>query len=194
VTSSSIITGLIIGYVVAADQPAWQFFLACALAIISKYLIVYKKKHIFNPAAFGIFMVLLLFGTATQWKGTYAWYIILPFGIYFAQRLAKIRILAGYFLAAFILFGIQAFAQKTPLGNILNYFSYFYIFVMVIEPKTLPVKPARQLIFGAGIAILIFMLTELKVNFDVELFSLLVLNLAGFLLANKKILKKGEAG
>jgi Na+-translocating ferredoxin:NAD+ oxidoreductase RnfD subunit len=82
--------------------------------------------------------------------------------------------------------------QNIPLRHILGYLSYFYIFIMIIEPKTSPVKPGGQIIFGAGIAILIFILTEFGVKFDVELFSLLVLNIM-VLLVNKVTHKKGAA-
>lgn len=186
ITASSLITGLIIGAVLSSDQSWWKFFVACALAILSKYLIVFKKKHIFNPAVFGIFLTLILFGAFTQWKGTYAWYVLLPGGIYFAQKLGKLNIIIGYFLASFVLFGAQAIMHRIPLGHILGYLSYFYIFVMIIEPKTSPVKPVAQIIFGAGIAVLIFIFTEWGVRFDVELFSLLVLNLGTVLFLKKQ--------
>jgi len=88
-TPSSAITGLIIGYVLSSDQEWWKFLVACALAILSKYLILFKKKHIFNPAAFGILLTLALFGAQSQWAGTYLWYILLPAGIYFAKKILK---------------------------------------------------------------------------------------------------------
>jgi Na+-translocating ferredoxin:NAD+ oxidoreductase RnfD subunit len=173
---SAVISGLIIGYVLSSDQPWWVFVIAGALAIASKYVIRFHKKHIFNPAAFGIFLTLVIFGAYTQWRGTYAWYILLPCGIYFAQKIGKLRVVISYFLVSLALFGAQAIMQKIPLGHILGYFSYFYIFVMIIEPKTSPVKPREQVIFGAGIAVLIFILTASGARFDVELFSLLAMN------------------
>jgi Na+-translocating ferredoxin:NAD+ oxidoreductase RnfD subunit len=192
-TESSVITGLIIGFVLSSDQTWWKFFAACAIAILSKSLIVFKKKHIFNPAALGVFLCLILFAATTQWQGTYVWYILVPAGIYFAKKTGKLKIVASYFFAALVLFGIQALLQKTSLWNILGYLSYFYIFVMVIEPKTSPVKPGRQVIFGVGIAVLIFILIQLGVRFDVELFSLLVLNMA-VLLLDKITQKKATIG
>ena len=177
ITESSIITGLIIGYVLSSDLEWWKFLVACALAILSKQVIVFKKKHIFNPAAFGIFLAVILCGASTQWKGTYLWYVLLPGGVYFAQKIGKLKIVMSYFLVSLVLFGAQAIMQKVPLWHILGYLSYFYIFVMMIEPRTSPVKPGGQIIFGSGIAILIFIFTELGARFDVELFSLLVLNM-----------------
>lgn len=178
ITDSSIISGLIIGFVLSGDNPWWIFLLASFLAICSKYLLQLNRKHLFNPAALGIFLSLILFGASTQWKGTYLWYILLLFGLYFAYRFRKIKVLIGYALTAIGLFGVQALLQKIPLSNISGYLSYFYIFIMMIEPKTTPIKPRGQLLFGISIALLIFILTGAGARFDVELLSLLALNLS----------------
>ena len=176
ITDSSIISGLIIGYVLSSDNPWWIFILASLLAICSRHLIHFNKKHLFNPAAFGIFLTVIFFGASTQWKGTYLWYILLPFGLYFISKVQKLEVLIGYALTALSLFIIQAVMQKTSLFNIFGYLSYFYIFIMMIEPKTTPVKPSGKFIFGIGVAVLIFVLTEAGVRFDSELCVLLVLN------------------
>jgi Na+-translocating ferredoxin:NAD+ oxidoreductase RnfD subunit len=177
-TESSIITGLIVGFVLSSDEAWWKLILAAVLAIVSKYLIQIRKKHIFNPAAFGILLAILIFGASTQWNGTYLWYILLPFGLYFSYKLRKIEILISYAVVSLALFGIQAAFHRIPFAHIFGYFSYFYIFIMVIEPKTTPVKQAGKIIFGALVSGLIFVLTAIGARFDVELFSLLALNMA----------------
>ncbi|MDD5455252.1 MAG: RnfABCDGE type electron transport complex subunit D [Candidatus Ratteibacteria bacterium] len=176
ITESSVISGLIVAYVISSYGDLWKIVFAAALAILSKHLIRFRQKHIFNPAAFGIFFAIILLGASTQWKGTYLWYILAPLGIYFTYKINKLEVITGYAVISLILFGTQAFMQKVPLWNIWGYFSYFYVFVMVIEPKTTPVKPIGKYIFGAGIAVLIFILTEIGIKFDVELLSLLVMN------------------
>ena len=178
ITESSVITGLIVGYVLSADSVWWKLAAAAALGILSKFLIRFNKKHIFNPAGFGIFLTLILFGASTQWRGTYAWYIVVPFGFYFASKIRKIEIIAGYAMVSILLFGAQAILQKVAFWNIFGYFSYFYIFVMLIEPLTTPSNPIGKFLFGALTALLIFILTETGIKFDVELFSLLALNMA----------------
>lgn len=176
ITESSIITGLIVGYVLSSDEAWFKFVLASILAILSKYLIRFQKKHLFNPAALGLFLTIILFGANTQWKGTYTWYILLPLGFYFAYKLRKLELIIGYAIVFLALFGTQAILQKISLWEILGYNSFFYIFVMVIEPRTTPVKTAGKYLFGAGVAILIFVLTQVGVKFDVELLSLLAMN------------------
>ena len=190
ITESAIITGLIVSFVISSDEALWKLICACAAAIISKHLVCFRKKHIFNPAAFGIFLTFILFGVSLQWRGTYAWHILLPFGIYFAYKIKKIEVVIGYAVISLILFAAQAFLHKYSLLNIFGYFSYFYIFVMIIEPKTTPTGLMGKLIFGTGIAILIFILTEAGAKFDVELFSLLVMNAAVPLL-NRTLPRKG---
>lgn len=188
-TSSSIITGLIIGFVISSDQPWWILTIASLLAICSKHLIRVKQGPLFNPAAFGIFLVMIFLSAKTQWRGTYLWYILLPAGIYFVYKIRKLELLFSYGIVALFLFGFQAILQKSSLGNIFWYLSYFFIFIMLIEPKTTPIKSRGKKLFGACVAVLIFSLTNLGVKFDVELLSLLACNFASPLfniLSNRK--------
>lgn len=178
INDSSIISGLIIGFVLYSRQPLWVFLLASLFGIGSKHLIRIRGRHLFNPAAFGIFITTIFFAAPTQWKGTFVWYVLAPFGVYFSYKINKLQVLIGYFLTTMLLFGTQALVQRVPLLDIFGYLSFFYIFVMVIEPKTTPIKPWGKLIFGAGAALLIFILTQAGVKFDAELASLLILNLS----------------
>ncbi|MCM8831700.1 MAG: RnfABCDGE type electron transport complex subunit D [Candidatus Omnitrophica bacterium] len=188
---SAIITGIIIAYVLSSDCGIGKLLLADTLAIGSKYLIRFKNRHIFNPAAFGIFIPIFFLNTYTHWKGTYLAYIIVFVGIYFAYRLKKIEIIISYIISSSLLFYGKTFLQNKELWNIFGYFNYFYIFIMVIEPKTTPLSIIGKYIFGAGLAIFIFIFTELGVKFDVEVFSLLVMNLTVPIL-NRVALKGGN--
>jgi len=177
ITSSSVITGLILGIVLASDQQWWTYFLAALASIGSKNFIRIKGNHLFNPAAFGIVFAILLFGANTQWKGTFIWYILAPIGLYFINKIKKLELLTSYFLVAFVLFFVEALLHKTPILNILWMFNYFFIFIMLIEPKTTPIKRVEKILFGACAAIAIFVFSEIGLPCDVELSALLVLNL-----------------
>ena len=104
ISDSAIISGLIIGYVLAADGPWWSFLAAAYIAITSKYLLRFAKKHIFNPAAFGILLTTIIFGVSTEWKGTYSWYVLVPFGLYFTYKIRKIEIILSYAVISLLLF------------------------------------------------------------------------------------------
>ena len=176
-SESACISGMIIALVLSAHNPWWLFFFAGSVAILSKYFLRLKNKHIFNPAALGIMASIILFGAVTEWKGTYSWYILVPFGLYFAYRVRKIGLLLGYALTTYILFGAACIAEHTSSFLVFGWVSYFYIFVMLIEPKTTPVRPWGKFLFGAAAALLIFVFTGMGVRFDVELATLLALNL-----------------
>jgi Na+-translocating ferredoxin:NAD+ oxidoreductase RnfD subunit len=175
--SSAVISGLIIGFVLVSDQPWWLIMLASVLAISSKFLIRFRGRHLFNPAAFGVFVSMLAFGASTQWKGTYVWYVLVPVGLYFIYKIRKMELLAAYAAVALLLFGSQAVVQHVPLRTIFGYLSFFFIFIMLIEPKTTPIKPLGKALFGAAAAVFIFVFTEMGVRFDAELCTLLLLNL-----------------
>jgi Na+-translocating ferredoxin:NAD+ oxidoreductase RnfD subunit len=190
ITESAVITGFIIGYVLSSDEVWFKFVLAASLAILSKHFIRFQNKHVFNPAAFGIFLSTVLFGVSTQWIGTYVWYIVVPFGIYLTYKIRKLELVAAYAAVFLLLFGANAMMQKTSVLNVVGYASYFYIFIMLIEPKTAPAKLAGKYLFGAGAAVVLFVLTQAGARFDVELFSLLAMNAAAPWL-NKIALKNG---
>ena len=177
-SDSAVITGLIIAFVLGSGQGLFIYVLASVLAIVSKYVVRIQKRHIFNPAAFGIFSAILLFSATTQWKGTYQWYIILPAGLYFAYRIHKLGLLAGYAVTALSLWGVQALLEHVNILYIFGYFSYFFIFIMLIEPKTTPIRKAGKILFGGIVALVIFIFTEAGLGFDVELLSLLIGNAA----------------
>jgi Na+-translocating ferredoxin:NAD+ oxidoreductase RnfD subunit len=175
-TDSSVITGLIIGFVLSGYQPLRVLALASVFAIASKHIIRINKKHLFNPAACGIFLTILFFHAFTQWRGANFWYILIFLGAYFTYKVRKLEIFVSYTLTFLILFVIQGIVQKTQL-DIFSFLNYFFIFIMLIEPKTTPIKLVGKIIFGTGVAILVFVLMAFEVRFDAFIPSLLVLNL-----------------
>ncbi|MCM8824146.1 MAG: RnfABCDGE type electron transport complex subunit D, partial [Candidatus Omnitrophica bacterium] len=94
-------------------------------------------------------------------------------------------------ILSFLLFGWQTLSQNRSLEDIWGYLSYFYIFIMVIEPKTSSIDIIGKYIFGIGLAIFIFVFTGLGARFDVELFSLLIMNASVPLLS--RIVLKSDA-
>lgn len=167
IDDSSVISALIIGFVLSSLAPWRLFSLASIFAVASKHIIRFNRRHIFNPAGLGICLAVLLFGGFTKWNGASAWYIMLPFGVYFVYKVQKLEIIIAYLLAFLILFGIKG----------IGYLNYFFILVMLIEPKTTPVKRKGKIIFGFGAAILLFILSKFNFRYEAEICSLLAMNL-----------------
>jgi len=187
---SAVITGLILGLVLASNQPKYVYVLAAFLAIGSKQIIRIKEKHIFNPAAFGILLTTLLLHANTQWLGTYLWYVLAPVGLYFIYKLRKLELLISYLVTATLLWTIQSLIQKINPLYVFGYLSYFFIFIMLIEPKTTPITKLGKIIFGILVGVTIFILTQIGIRFDAELASLLLANTMVVFLNNLKTKKK----
>ena len=176
VSESSVITGLIVGLVIYSRDPWYVPAAAAVVGIVSKWVLRLRGRQVFNPAAFGILTVTVLLSASTQWLGTYQWPVLVPAGLYFAYRLRRLPLLAAYAVTALGIFAVQAAGQGVPLAQIFGYLSYFFIAIMLIEPRTTPRPWAGQVAFGAGVAAGIFALTELGAGLDVELAALLTAN------------------
>ena len=185
ITESSVVSGLIIGYVLSSSQTWWIVVLASALAIASKHLIRLNARRIFNPAGFGVLAATFLLGAITEWKGAFIWYLIIPFGVYFSFKIRKLELVAGYFIVSFILFGSQAIINKVNITDIFGYLNYFFIFIMLIEPMTTPITHYGKIIFGSGAGALIFVLYLLGIK-EAEIVSLLCFNLLTPLLNKRR--------
>ncbi|MCM8779364.1 MAG: RnfABCDGE type electron transport complex subunit D [Candidatus Omnitrophica bacterium] len=175
--SSAIITGLIVAEVLDYHQSLWILVLAVTLAIFSKHILIVKKRHIFNPANFGLLLSGFFFkGIISWWAGVPAiLIIILGFFIAFKMRWLS---LIFVFLGLHLLFlGLSAlFLQRffTPQLTLLN---FYFAFFMLVEPKTSPQNARARLIYGILTAILVFLLFSLVPQYDSHILALAFANL-----------------
>lgn len=176
ITASALTSGMILGFVLASESPWWMFLAVAACAVGLKHVLQFHGKNLLNPAALGIFLAVLPLKGATEWKGAYEWYILIPAGLYIVSKIKKMEIVLSYFAMSLVFFIPQALMQGASLVDIPWYFNYFFIFIMLIEPKTTPATRMAKIIFGAGVAFLIFLLTEWGFRYEPELFALLALN------------------
>ncbi len=159
---------------------------ASAWAMASKYLIAPKRKHVFNPAAFGIALTALLgIGTASWWVG---WNVpLLPVvllgGLLIVRKLRRLDLVASFSIVA--LTGILLAAKTTnflmPISQTLLYSSFVFLaLVMLTEPMTTPPTRKLRMLYGAFVGLLYAPLIHLDVlSFSPEL-ALLTGNLFAF--------------
>ena len=176
IAESALTSGLIIGYVLSAESSWWMFLCVAIFSVGLKRVLRFRGKNLLNPAALGIFLAALLLKGTTEWKGAYEWYILIPAGLYMVHKIKKMEIVWGYLGMSLALFIPQALLQGAPLSGIPGYFNLFFVFIMLIEPKTTPPTFWPKIAFGAGVALLAFLLTEWGFRYECELFALLVLN------------------
>lgn len=165
-SESTHITALILALIIAPMSSLYQlnitFLLAAAgLAIVSKYVLNIKNKHIFNPAAVAVALTAL--GpkqSANWWVGTTA---LLPFvligGFLLVRKIRRWRMVLTFFAAsifATVLYNfighssVSVALHKTFFGSAV----FFLGFVMLTEPQTMPPTSRAQTWYGALVGFL----------------------------------------
>lgn len=154
----TVITGLIISLILSVTTP-WAIVAGTSgIAILSKHLLVYKKKPIFNPAAFGLLLSIFIFHTGQSWWGAFGdlpWWMILLLligGFMVTERVNKFpqvfSFLGTFFVLLFLMgifhIGSAADALRPPFINAALFFGLF----MLTDPPTSPAKYKEQVMFG----------------------------------------------
>lgn len=174
---SALITALILFFLVVPDADLldnWILALATALAIVSKYVLVYRKQHIFNPVATGA--VLVAFGVmaysfvtnANISSDLFQWWVanptlFVPLVVLGSLVVCKIRrwpmVLACIVLGA-IVFSVEGWLQfDAALTDSLELFFLsfpvlFLAFFMLTEPFTTPPTRGVQMVYGGIVGVL----------------------------------------
>ena len=178
IPTSAIISGFIVAGIVDY-HCSWHFlFIFSSLAIISKNFIRYKEHHIFNPANFALFIA-TLFKIPLTWKIESNISLIIAFGIYIAYTFKKVPHILGFLI---FFSGLLLTQQVNPLLLI----SWFFIFIMLIEPKTSGTGLTKGFTFGSIAGITAFLVFKFIPTYDLFISSLFVANASSVAL---KILK-----
>jgi Na+-transporting NADH:ubiquinone oxidoreductase subunit NqrB len=163
---SALITSLGLSLLLRADHYS-TILLASTLAILSKFLLRFNDKHIFNPANFGIVAVLLLTPDAWvspgQW-GDEGWYALLFLGagglvlqkvgrwdttVAFLSTYAGLEAIRNLWLG----WTWDVWAHRLISGSLL-----LFALFMITDPRTLPNARIGRLIWAGAIALLTFIL------------------------------------
>ncbi|MBI4091754.1 MAG: RnfABCDGE type electron transport complex subunit D [Candidatus Levybacteria bacterium] len=171
---AAMVTGMILTLLV---DPTLAWYKIAAIAFIAmaiKNFVRVDNKHIFNPAASGLLIGGLIFGSYVSWWGssfqyssnfnvqTLTLYIVLLSPLYVsAYRIRRyfsiLSFIITYAVLAIITFGISL--NTLPI-TLLNPTIIFFSIVMLPEPLTSPSERNKQFIFGAIVAILNFILAS----------------------------------
>ena len=145
---------------------------AAFVAIISKYIIRFNGKHVFNPSALGIVAAILLTGDAWVSPGQWGSAIVLVFavlclGFIVVTRVQKLDVSLAFlgtfalllFIRQIIYLGwpMDFFVQSVSTGSLLL-FSFF----MITDPKTTPDHGVARILWSIAIAAVAFYLATFK--------------------------------
>jgi ferredoxin-NADP reductase len=132
-----------------------------ALAIASKYVIVYKRQHLLNPVAVGLVLGAWLgFGGGAWWVASPWLFVpVLVAGLLVAEKVKRLDMVAVFLGFAFMWYIVLSWNGMTPMGELLTtfWFSFpfvFFGFFMLTEPFTMPSQKHPRLMYAALVATL----------------------------------------
>ncbi len=204
-SESAIITALLILFIM---QPKLDLLglsgiaLAGVVAGASKYLIAFRGRHLFNPAALGAFVpTMIVFTTfigmsyGIWWIGTPLMQLPVFIGafliLYRTQRLTvgvSFVVLAAALATAVAVSGGQEFGpavHQVLLQSPIVFFAGF----MLSEPLTLPPRRWQQLVEVVVVAALFAVPLPIGAVSNSPLFALLVGNLIGFAFGQRRAIR-----
>jgi len=156
-SDSAYITALILALIIPPNfnGGGWSFMAAAAGLAMSKYLLTYKKQHIFNPAAIAVALTAL--GpqqSATWWVGSS---VMAPFvvigGILLVRRIRRGLMVTSFLITALAAVSVIAALHHVEISDILHRTIsesalLFLTFVMLTEPLTSPTTRKYQIWYG----------------------------------------------
>lgn len=185
---SSFITAYILFFIVTPKtDPKALLWIALAgfIAMASKYILAWNKKHIINPVALALVLVALL------GKSLGAWWIgslvMLPFALIASllvvKKLRRFPLFITYILASLTTITIWGYTQDAQLGKLL-YQSVasspliFFAGIMLTEPLTVPGTQRLQIFYAIFIGVLGNIPFNIGSFYNSRAFALLLGNLA----------------
>ena len=198
---SSIITAITLYLILVPAEDTNTSISLCVAAVVatlSKYILVWRNTHIFNPAALGIFVSSSLFGfgTAFWWVGNvYFFPLILLGGLIVLQKTRRYELVISALVATLL---------GAILTSYLNDFNFIYVIYSVFlagpaiyflspmlqEPHTIAKNKFQQIIYGFLIVILptVFAIMSWKIGWISMDFTLALLigNVFSFIISHRQ--------
>lgn len=139
----------------------WPLVLAVAIAIISKFIIVTRKQHFLNPAAFGA-AVLSVTGvyTFSWWVANPTLFIpLLILGTLVVMKVRKWVPVLTFVGVSLIIYVAESLSRDTVFAEAVRTFflswpTLFLAFYMLTEPFTMPAMKGPQAMYGAMVGFL----------------------------------------
>ena len=201
---SAIITSLILFFIMSPPQTTASYVGLAAVAFFamaSKYVLAWRGRHIFNPAAAGAVIALLLTTIAPQLMAA-SWWVAAPplfipivlFGSFLLYRTNRLEMGYIYIATGLIVSSIVTFMQSALTISSFTQFltSYpilFLAYFMLSEPLTQAPRRWQRSAVAVIVAILASAQLSIGSLFVTPEIALLVGNLVAFMYAQRKLVR-----
>ncbi|MBV8864655.1 MAG: RnfABCDGE type electron transport complex subunit D [Acidobacteriaceae bacterium] len=180
--ASAYISGISVG--ILLRSPAfWPYAFCSVLAIMSKYVIRWRGRHLWNPSNFAISAMLLLVPEyvatlSIQWGNTiWPMLIVWALGVLIVIRVKRFHITATYVVSFVTLALIRSFITGHPflaeVAPITGPMYQLFIFFMITDPRT-TVKPRWAQCLVAFLVAVVEMILRLYENVHAPYYALAI--------------------
>ncbi len=169
--SGALLTGLIVAMVLSPQEP-WLVTTGIAvIGVLSKYAVRTRSANVFNPAALALVATFYVFDTGQSWWGALpdlplpALMVLSAAGLFIADRVNKMPLVLSFLGGYYLLFTVTAFAaDPARVAEIYRapdlHAVLFFAFFILTDPPTSPVRSRDQIICGAIVAVVSYVVFE----------------------------------
>ena len=196
---SSVITGFLVFFIMAPSMQLdglLAIALASTIAAASKYLLAFRGRHIFNPAALGAYVFIFVpLGFPTWWIGT-PWLqpIIVVAAFLVLYRTQRLDLGLTFVVVAASIRIALTLANGGDLAEALSFTfassqMIFFVGFMLSEPLTLPPRRWQRLSLAVLVALLFAIPFSIGPVFSDPLLALLIGNLIAFAFTQRRTIR-----
>jgi ferredoxin-NADP reductase/Na+-translocating ferredoxin:NAD+ oxidoreductase RnfD subunit len=189
------ITSLILALIIPPVMPSVSLLTSALVwgavwAMASKYIFAVNKKHLFNPAAFGVAVTGLAMNQPANWwiSGNIAtFWIVLVGGLLIVRKVQRLDLVLTFF--AFALATTALTYYHAPLAAmeqaLLRSPMLFFAFIILTEPLTTPPTKDLRMPYGGLVGFLFSPLIHIGAIYSTPELAILVGNMFSYIISPK---------
>jgi Na+-translocating ferredoxin:NAD+ oxidoreductase RnfD subunit len=165
--ASAYISGISVGILIRSNM-VWPYVVTALLSILSKYVLRYKGRHLWNPSNFGVSWMLFMAplsvaGLGIQWgNNLFAMAVIWSLGLVIVYRAKKFHVTAAYVISFVILSYVRSLITTDPflseLSPLTGPMYQLFIFFMITDPGVAVSGKRNQVLVVVLVALVEFVL------------------------------------
>ncbi|HVW96195.1 MAG TPA: RnfABCDGE type electron transport complex subunit D [Mucilaginibacter sp.] len=143
--SSAYISGISVGILIRSNL-LWPYIITALLSIMSKYVLRYKGKHLWNPSNFGVSWMLFMAplsvaGLSIQWgNNMLPLAVIWALGLIIVNRAKRLHVTVTYVVSFVVLAYVRSLLTGdtflSELSPLTGPMYQLFIFFMITDPPT----------------------------------------------------------
>jgi ferredoxin-NADP reductase len=168
------------------------YSLIAIIAIASKYILVWRRRHIFNPAAIAAVIISLVgLQSASWWMSDISFAIpVTILALLILYKTERLQ-LGGVFLAVYVVvLGVAALVNHQAVHDLLTaslavWWPLFFVGFMLSEPLTLPTRRYQVGVVAVIVAVLVGLHPRMGPIFVTPEIALVLGNIVSFILTRR---------